>query len=187
MSQNPFGDHNNPYAIQQMPAPSMYAYPQAGKPKYPVFVLVMMIIDLVFLAFRGLLVAIGFFAMTSADQVFRPNDPIALTGWFEVGFGALLFVAGVIADIGILCKQRWGLTVALLKLVGFLGSMFVGVWQLSILSQNIPTDSPQFFGMLVGGSVTILTRTALTVLYVIALFKFNNWLKQWNAYQKNMN
>src|SRR6188768_4190877 len=96
----------NPYQSAQE-APRL----SSNKPKLPTFALVMIIIDLVFLGFRVLFVLAGMAGLASGI-----NDPMILrTGYFEVGTGLLMVLAGIPGDIALLLRQKWGVWLAWIK------------------------------------------------------------------------
>ena len=103
--------------------------------------------------------------------------PCQVRIWFEMGFGTMLCLTGVGADIGILCKQRWSLLLAMIKLVGFLGCLFVAVWQFSLITVGVPANSPQYTGMIIGLVIALLVRIMFMGLFLSAVYVFYRWLQ----------
>ena len=168
-SPNPYGSPTHGHYGPQ------YGYgPQGLASRLPIFCIVMFAIDLVFCFIRMLLVGAGIVGLLAAG-----GDPMVVeTGLLEVATGAGMVLFGIPADIAMLVKQKWALVLAWVKVVATLGSVGVGLWQMSfILDQLPPGSAERIGGMIVGGIVTVI-RLGLLALYVTALVMFAKWTGQ---------
>jgi hypothetical protein len=134
----------------------------------------MCIVDLVFSVLRMPLVGMGILGLMAAGSV----PLIAQTGAFEVGTGVVIVLFGILANIALLYKQRWGLMLAWVKVVAGLGSVAVGWWQLSLMLGQFPEGSPQRVGAIIGGGFVGVLRIGLLGLYAAALVAFAKWSAQ---------
>ena len=148
--------------------------PQGLASRLPIFCIVMFAIDLVFCFIRLLLVGVGIVGLQAAG-----GDPmVAQTGLLEIATGAGMVVFGIPADIAMLLKQKWGLILAWVKVVATLGSVGVGLWQLSFILDQFPPGSPQRIGGMVGGGIAVAIRLGLIAFYVAVLVRFAKWSQQ---------
>lgn len=165
----------NPYAPPQFgDLPSSYRA-NSGPPPFPVFVTVILVMDLALLALRAVFVMLALVTLTNPAL---QNPMIVQTGWFEVACGLVMMLTGVPADIALLARQRWGIWLAYAKVAGTLGSIAVGVWQASYMMEQLAPGSPEFIGGIIGGAIATGSRLMLTGLYIFAQVQFSNWARQ---------
>jgi hypothetical protein len=159
----------NPY----QPPPGAGGVSPAGMKAFPVFVRVVVLADLLLLIFRALLVVGGVLGILSVGN---EAPLIAQTGWFEVGSGALMVLAGFPADIAMLLRQGWAVFLAYVKVAATFASIIVGIWQMTFFLQTFQPGSPEYVGGLMGAGVTVVVRVGLLALYVAAVVWYSRWL-----------
>ena len=174
-------DPSNPYLS---PGPSPYAQPVAAAyaardpNRLPVYCLVLFIMDLAFSLLRAPLVVmsvVGLYMMARGPADHDMSRMVAQTGLGEVLTGAAIVLCGVPANIALLCKQGWAVVLAWVAVVATLGSIAVGMWQLSFMVQQFPEGSAERIGAIMGGIFTGGFRVALLGLYAAALVVFTMW------------
>jgi hypothetical protein len=90
----------------------------------------------------------------------------------------LILIFGVSAAVTMLLRKRWGLGLATIAILTTLCSTGLGVYQaaLQAATQLEATAPPeQRIGFMVGAGCVIVFRLVLLFLYLIALFKFEQW------------
>jgi len=166
-------DPTNPYA-----APYAASQPFAEQPasvKLPVFCKVMFIISLVFCCLRvplAMLSVLGYFVLQ------QRNDPLLPTALFEIVTGAGIALFGIPANGFMLARKPWALLLGYSTVAVTVGSVFVGIWQLSIMSGQHPAGSPEQMILIVGSLLGVVLRLAILGLYVAALVKFSAWARR---------
>jgi hypothetical protein len=141
----------------------------------PTYITVILVIDLLLLLLRALFVMMGLIGLLSG----MARDAMVVdTGWYEVASGVLMVVAGLPANVAMLAQQRWGVWLAWAKVVGTLGSIGVGIWQLTYFAERYAVDSPEFAGVIIGAVLVVGWRLALVGIYCFAVVQFSIWAKQ---------
>jgi hypothetical protein len=83
------------------------------------------------------------------------------------GLGIALF--GVPGNILLLCRKRWAVGVCYLATLFALGSVGVGLWQLTLMLESVPPDAAERVPMMVGGAIMAFIRVAILLMYIWAL------------------
>jgi hypothetical protein len=161
MSDNPY---ESPAYVHVVPGMSGPADAAAGRVGLGPFVLTILILDLVFCCLR---LGMGVLGIAGYALVAQEN-PLRRTILFEVGTAFGMAIFGFSADTLILIKKRIGIPLAGVKVLLTVASIFVGVWQGSLM---MPGDlaTPQGIGFVIGAGFVVVVRLALLGLYVAAL------------------
>jgi hypothetical protein len=175
MSNVPFQPPTNPSTNPYAPSYPGYASAMRPNDSMPTFCLTMFIISLCLCLLRIPVVIFGVFGWMGLEATGQANQPIALTVPFEVLSGAAIVVLGISANVGLLLKQRWGVSLGYLTVVACFISMALALWQLSILFQAT-TDDAQRVGFVVGAVLTLIIRLTIVGLWLSAVLKFSRWL-----------
>lgn len=135
--------------------------------------LVVFIIALLLSLLRGLILV---FSVIGAATI-SSDDPIAPTIWGEIATGALTFLGGVIGYGAMLAKQRWGSYFAWASLLGVVGSITVGMFQVPLIleTQGSPDQTATLVGMWIGVGVVALVRLSIGMTCAIAIVQFLRW------------
>lgn len=175
-TQSPWNDLDPPTTV----LPPAYDRPPRRRPKkLPVFCMVVAIIDLVMASIRLLITPLSMYGATLVP----PDDPVAKTIPFEIGFNLFIGVAGVAMGIGMLAKKAWAVPVGWANVaITVLGIIF-GIWQTAIMMDTDPmlTGDPAYeAGVMFGATCAGVVRFALVVCVAVALVKYQAWLdKRW--------
>ena len=171
------GPPNNPYD-----APQAYQDP-ARRPQqptpFPVYCTVIFIIDLVLLGLRALLVLLGIVGLIAISNMPEAQqDPMVMqTAAAEIASGACMVLFGGLAAIFLLMRQRWAVVLAYLKIVAVLGSIAVGLWQITFTIEQFNRPEEKM-GAMIGAGVVVLIRLTLIGAYAFALHLFVKWHNQ---------
>lgn len=144
--------------------------------KMPVYSRVVLIIDMILCGFRGLLVVFGVVGYVVMKQQL---GAIASTALFEVGTGLGIVVFGLSGDLLLLLGRTWAIGLAYLALFFTVGSMAVGLWQLTIqYAQLAGNDPAQQIGAVIGVVLALGIRLAIVSVYGVALYMYSKWASQ---------
>ena len=175
-TQSPWNEPDPPTTV----LPPAYERPARRRPKkLPTFCMTIAIIDLVMASIRLLITPLSIYGST----IVPPDDPVAKTVTFEIGFNLFIGVAGIAMGIGMLTKKAWAIPVGWANVaITVLGIVF-GIWQASIMMDTDPmitSDPAVEAGAMFGASCAVIIRLALVVLVAVALVKYQAWLdKRW--------
>ena len=171
-SQSPWDAPKNPISVST---------PHDGPPrgsrndKLPGFCMTIAIIDLIMASIRLLLVPLSVLGYSMMQE----DDPLIITVPFEIGFGLLIGLAGIIAAIGMLMKKEWAIPAGWANVCITVPGIFVGVWQASIATNTDPmlaNNEAAQIGAMIGAVIAVGIRLTLVVLVVVALLKYKAWL-----------
>lgn len=179
MSSYPPYDPLNPY---RAPFASGAAGTRVRSDSLPTYVVVMMIIDLCLCALRGVLVVFSIIGlmvlMREPPGVVGTPDVMRTTAPLEVATGIGIVVFGLVANVAILLRQRWGVIVGWFAAGATLASIAVGIWQSTAMQPPAGVDADAFrLGATIGVVFTTLFRLGLLAAYVWALLRFAAWFQ----------
>ena len=142
----------------------------------PMFVKVVLIVDLVMCSLRALLVALGivgsFMLMTQGQS----GTQLVMTV-LEVASGLVIAAAGLSGNIMMLLRKRAGLFLGIIATLATSVSILIGVIQaLTMYEQFVGGTEAQMVGFIIGFGLTALIRIGLLVLYIVALVGFTRFL-----------
>ncbi len=162
----------NPYAT-----PTQEESPGQMMPEGPIpgFSKVMFIIAIVFCSFRLLFVLL---AIPGYAILKQQGDPRIDTVLFEIGAGISMVLFGLPANVLMLCKNKMGIVLGYLYVLGVCGSLCVGLWQVSFVVDTFPEGSPERMGAMIGGIIVTGFRLTLVGIYVAAIMSFSRWQQQ---------
>lgn len=133
------------------------------------------VVSLIFCLLRLPTVLFGLMMLLQPQPPDAVANPLQPTLPLEVLTGGAIVLFGLVANIALLLKQRWGVPIGYLTAVGSLANMGVALWQLTLLSPKI--DDPVLFGVGIGmATITAILRLTIVGLYVWAIAHYGRWL-----------
>ncbi len=180
MSSYPPYDPLNPYSS---PAESGGVGRRVRSDSLPTYVVAVMIIDLCLCVLRSVLVGFSVLGMVMLMQegpgpANAKFEAVRASVPWEVATGIGIVVFGMVANVAILLRQRWGIIVGWFAVGATLASMAVGIWQATAMQLPQGVDEDAFrIGATIGVVFTTVFRLGLLAAYVGALLRFAAWFE----------
>lgn len=153
----------------------MYGAPAAQAVPFPIYTLVVAIIDMVFCVLRLALVGMGIYGLTLIMRRPDAGSTVAM-GIAEVVSGAAMVVLGIAANGMILAKKRPGVIIGWMLVAATGVSLGLGLFQGFMQMSRFQPGSPQFVGAIIGIVLVVGLRIGIIVAYAFALLMFQKWL-----------
>jgi hypothetical protein len=142
--------------------------------RLPKYCMIVFIIDLVFCVIRIAIVGMGFVGYQILKE---QGSPLFASVPYEIIIGAAIVLFGIAGNGLMLAKKTWAVALGWLTLASTLGSSGVGIWQTSIILDNLAQNGAEaeLIGAYIGAGFTILLRAGIVFAYLFALLKFSGW------------